>query len=85
MTPDELRAAKKTGALVLQKTTLFYLWRRAGDDQLKRPRVLIRAGTLVAVEKVCQRGAAALLKYTDRSGKVWWSWMHSTIAKEKQS
>ena len=75
ITMQDLREAKERGEWTLKRDSLFYL-RRYGDD-LKRPGVVIKAGTVVAVEKVYRRGRAALLRYVDITGKVWWSWTHA--------
>lgn len=73
---QDLRDAKRLGRWQIEKDSLFFL-NRYGDD-LKRPGVVIKSGTVVEVEKLYRRGRCAMLKYTDRTGKVWWSWTHAT-------
>ena len=77
VTRDSLVAARKSGVWTLRKDSEFYL-RRREDDDLKRPGMVLKAGTVVHVHKVYRRGRAALLCYIDRTGKVWWSWTHAT-------
>ena len=76
ITMQELRDAKQRGKWKIEKDSMFFLHRYA--DALKRPSVVIKSGTTVDVEKLYRRGRCALLKYTDRSGKVWWSWTHAS-------
>ena len=73
---QDLRNAKRLGRWQLENKHEFYL-NRYGDD-LKRPGVAIKAGTVVEVEKLYRRGRCAMLKYTDVTGQVWWSWTHAT-------
>lgn len=75
---QQLRDALADNRWTLDKDALFYLYRRRNDD-LRKPTVVIRKGTIVNVEKVYRRGRAALLKYTDRTGKVWWAWTHASL------
>lgn len=76
ITMQDLREAKRVNRYVVEKPSAFYL-NRIGDD-LKKPSVVLRSGTVVEVVKVYRRGRAALLRYVDRSGKTWWSWTHAT-------
>ncbi len=76
ITMQELRDAKKSGQWTLERAQLFFI-NRYGDF-LKRPGVVIKAGTVVDVVKLYRRGRCALLKYTDRTGKIWWSWTHAS-------
>jgi hypothetical protein len=73
---QDLRDAKRLGRWQIEKDSLFFIHNYGGE--LKRPGVVIKSGTVVEVEKLYRRGRCALLKYTDRSGKVWWSWTHAS-------
>ena len=73
---QNLRDAKRLGRWQIEKDSLFFL--RNYGDELKHPGVVIKSGTVVEVEKLYRRGRCALLKYTDRTGKVWWSWTHAS-------
>ena len=75
---QDLRAAKQCGHWILQRDSAFYLQRHNDTNDLKQPTVVIKSGTVVEVEKLYRRGRAAMLRYTDRSGKVWWSWTHAS-------
>jgi hypothetical protein len=77
ITMQDLRTALKCDRWKLEKDTAFHLKRYNDTGTLRPPRVVIKAGTVVGVEKVYRRGRAALLRYTDRTGKVWWSWTHA--------
>lgn len=80
ITMQELRDAKQSGHWRLERASMFYL-RRYGDE-LRKPTVVIKEGTTVDVEKLYRRGRCALLKYTDHTGKVWWSWTHASEYEE---
>ncbi len=75
VTKTQLQWAHKIGQWMLKKDTEFYI-RRLSDDRLVRPAVVLKSGTVVEVIKLYRKGEAALLKYTDKSGKIWWSWTH---------
>ena len=76
ITMQQLRDAKKVGKWKLLRDVMFYLNRYG--DQLVKPTVVIKSGTVVEVESIYRRGRCALLKYTDITGKVWWSWTHAS-------
>ena len=78
ITMQDLRDAKRLGRWQLEEDSMFYLRRGNESDDLFKPGVVIKEGTVVEVEKLYRRGRCALLKYTDRSGKVWWSWTHAS-------
>ena len=73
---EDLQTAYVARRWALPKNTRFHL-RRWSSDELRGPCAVLRAGTLVGVVKLYRRGQAALLSYTDRSGKIWWSWTHA--------
>jgi hypothetical protein len=77
ITMQDLRNAKRLGRWQIEKDSMFYLRRNDADDLFK-PGVVIKSGTVAEVVKIHRRGRCALLKYTDRTGKVWWSWTHAT-------
>ena len=76
ITMGELREALRAGEWRMDKASMFFL--NQYDGVLKKPTVVIKAGTVVTVVKVYRRGRAALLRYTDRTGKDWWSWAHAS-------
>ena len=78
ITQADLREALRLGYWTVEKDSAFYIKRYYDSGDLKRPSVVVKAGTVVHVNKVYRRGRAALLCYIDRSGKVWWSWTHAT-------
>lgn len=62
----------------LQKDHLFYLYRYRNGD-LTGPTVIVKSGTMVDIEKYHRhkgKPVSMLLRYVDRSGKVWSSWAH---------
>lgn len=84
ITQSDLRQAKAVGVWILDKDSAFYLKRWRPGDELRAPKMVLKRDVLVNVEKVYRRGRAALLRYTDRSGKVWWSWIHATEYERKE-
>ena len=78
ITMAELRDALKANQWTIEKDSAFYLKHYQDTGELKKPMVVIKSGTVVGVEKVYRRGRAALLRYTDTSGKIWWSWTHAS-------
>lgn len=77
VTMQDLRDAYKSGWAITDKDRMFFLRQRSNGD-CHGPTVILKRGTKVKVEKIYRRGRAALLQYTDRSGKVWRSWTHAT-------
>ena len=78
ITQADLREALRLGYWTIERNSEFYIKRYYISGELKRPGMVLKAGTLVHVNKVYRRGRAALLCYIDTSGKVWWSWTHAT-------
>lgn len=76
VTMQQLREANRLGRYQLPEPQAFYL--NKYGDELKRPMVTVNAGVVVEVVKVYRRGRAAMLKYTDKTGKEWWSWEHAS-------
>lgn len=78
-TMAHLRNAKRLGRIQLQKDSMFYQRRYSDSGQLRKPTIVVEAGVVVEVEKLYRRGRAALLKHTDSTGVVWWSWTHAEV------
>lgn len=84
VTQEQLRNAREAGVWTVDKDSAFYMHRSPDSSFLRRPSVVVKAGTVVHVHKVYRRGRAALLCYMDRTGKVWWSWTHATKYEPKK-
>jgi hypothetical protein len=84
-TQQDLRDAKKAGVWTLKRNSAFCLRRSPGSDNLRGPTAVLKAGTVVRVEKIYRRGRAAPLCYPHPSGEGWWSWTHAAVYEPPRS